>query len=50
MKKPFYLEEDYGKLKAYHIFTRTGDRNTPRNKNANFIILNICGKNILVLI
>lgn len=37
MKKPFYLEEDYGKLKAYHIYTRTGDRNTPRNKNANFI-------------
>ena len=37
INKPFYLEEDYHKLKAYHIYTRTGDRNTPKNKNANFI-------------
>ena len=35
--KPFYLEKDYGKVKAFHIYTRTGDRNTPKNKNANFI-------------
>lgn len=34
--KPFYLEKDYGKVKAYHIYTRTGDRNTPKNENANY--------------
>lgn len=37
LQKPFYLEKDYGKVKAYHIYTRTGDRNTPKNKNANFV-------------
>ena len=37
IKKPFYLEKDYGKVKAYHIYTRTGDRNTPKNENANFV-------------
>lgn len=34
--KPFYLEENYEYVKAFHIYTRTGDRNTPKNKNANF--------------
>lgn len=34
--KPFYLEENYKNVKAFHIYTRTGDRNTPKNKNANF--------------
>lgn len=37
MKKPYYLEKDYGTVKAYHIYTRTGDRNTPIDKNANYI-------------
>lgn len=36
IKKPFYLEKDYKTVKAYHIYTRTGDRNTPKNENANF--------------
>lgn len=34
--KPFYLEKDYNNLKAYHIYSRIGDRNTPKNKSANF--------------
>lgn len=36
MNKPYYLEKNYGIVKAYHIYTRTGDRNTPKDKNANF--------------
>ncbi len=35
IKKPFYLEKNQDKVKAYHIYTRTGDRNTPINKNAS---------------
>lgn len=35
-QKPYYLEKNYGDVKAYHIYTRTGDRNTPKDKNANF--------------
>lgn len=35
-QKPYYLEKNYGIVKAYHIYTRTGDRNTPKDKNANF--------------
>lgn len=34
--KPYYLEKNYGIIKAYHIYTRTGDRNTHKDKNANF--------------
>ena len=34
--KHYYLEKNYGIVKAYHIYTRTGDRNTPKDKNANF--------------
>lgn len=34
--KHYYLENNYGIVKAYHIYTRTGDRNTPKDKNANF--------------
>lgn len=34
-KKPFYLEKGCGKVEAYHIYTRTGDRNTPKNENAS---------------
>lgn len=30
------MEENYEYVKAFHIYTRTGDRNTPKNKNANF--------------
>lgn len=36
INKPYYLEKDYKGIKAYHIYTRTGDRNTPKNENANF--------------
>lgn len=36
MNKPYYLEKNYGIVTAYHIYTRTGDRNTPKDKNANF--------------
>ena len=47
LQKPFYLEEDYGKVKAYHIYTRTGDRNTPKDKNANFCAKICCIKYFL---
>ena len=36
---PYYLTERYNQVEAYHIYTRVGDTNTPKNKNAdiNFV-------------
>lgn len=33
---PFYLEKNYRDVCAYQIYTRTGDTNTPKNKQANY--------------
>lgn len=35
-KKPFYLEKNYLSVKPYHIYTRTGDKNTAIDKSANY--------------
>lgn len=32
---PYYLTERYNQVEAYHIYTRVGDTNTPKNKNAD---------------
>ena len=36
-KKPFYLEKNYQSVKPYHIYTRTGDKNTSIDKSANYL-------------
>ena len=32
---PYYLTKRYNQVEAYHIYTRVGDTNTPKNKNAD---------------
>ena len=34
-RKPYYLAEDFRGLRAYHIYTRVGDTNTPKNSSAD---------------
>lgn len=33
---PFFLTEKYQGVNEYQIYTRVGDTNTPKNKNANY--------------
>lgn len=33
---PFYLTERYRSVPEYHIYTRVGDTNTPKNQHANY--------------
>lgn len=37
--KPFYLTKPYDKLLPYHIYTRTVDSNTPKDKSADFSVV-----------
>lgn len=32
---PYYLTERFNQVEAYHIYTRVGDTNTPKSKNAD---------------
>jgi len=37
--KPYYLDSDFQGLKANHIYTRTNDSNTPKNKSADLYVV-----------
>lgn len=38
-RKPFYLTKQYEKVLPYHIYTRTLDSNTPKDKSADFSVV-----------